>query len=93
VNINEVFTLVESVINGALGIGRALLLALSPEGPSSRFEIFSTASFYLTQVPSHVYLREAFMVAFFAVAACAVAALAASRAVSRFRPAEVLRYE
>ncbi len=93
VNVNEVFGLVESFVNGVMSIGRNLLLALSPEGPSSRFAIFSPTSFYLTEVPSHVYLREAFLVAFFAVAACAVAALAASRAVSRFRPAEVLRYE
>ena len=93
VNVNEVFTLVESLVNGTLGIGRILQAALSSQGPPPRFAIFSSTSFYLSQVPSHVYLREAFMVAFFAVAACAVAALAASRAVSRFRPAEVLRYE
>lgn len=93
VNVNEVFALVESLVNGILGLGRVLFLALSAKGGSSSFAIFSPTSFYLTQVPSHVYLREAFMVAAFAVAACTVAALGASRAVSRFRPAEVLRYE
>jgi ABC-type lipoprotein release transport system permease subunit len=49
--------------------------------------------FYLTQVPSHVFLREAFLVSFFAVMACTGAAWAATRAISRFRPSEVLRYE
>jgi ABC-type lipoprotein release transport system permease subunit len=93
VNVNEAFTLVERAVNGILGIGRALLAALTPEGPPAQFAIFSPASFYLTEVPSHVYLRETFLIAFFAVAACAIAAMAASRAVSRFRPAEVLRYE
>jgi lipoprotein-releasing system permease protein len=93
VNVNAVFTGVESLVNAVLAAGRALVMAFAADPSAARFEVFSPADFYLTQVPQHVYLREAVLVAGFAVAACAIAAWAASRAVSRFRPAEVLRYE
>ncbi|MGA2974861.1 MAG: ABC transporter permease [Spirochaetia bacterium] len=93
VNVNEVFRIVELAVNWALMLGRMLAFSFTTGAEQARFAIFSPADFYLTQVPSHVYLREAFLVAFFAVVACAGAAGAASRAISRFRPAEVLRYE
>ena len=41
VNVNEVFALVESSVNGVLGIGRDLLLALAPRVHAARFAIFS----------------------------------------------------
>ena len=62
-------------------------------GDTGGFAIFSPTSFYLVKVPSRVLPREAFFVAFLAVFSCTFAAYAASRAVSRFRPAEVLRHE
>jgi ABC-type lipoprotein release transport system permease subunit len=71
-------------------------LAMAPFAPGDaggRFAIFSPAYFYLTRVPSRVFFRETLLVACFAVTACVAAAWAASRAVSVFRPSEVLRYE
>ena len=44
-------------------------------------------------VPARVLPREAIFVGFLAVFSCTFAAWAASRAVARFRPAEVLRHE
>ena len=93
VNVNEVFAGIERIVNAAMMIGRTIALSFSTGGRSDSFAIFSPTYFYLTKVPSHVYLREAFLVSFFAVASCAGAAWAASRAVSLFRPSEVLRYE
>jgi lipoprotein-releasing system permease protein len=93
VNIDRVFTLVEAAVNGVLGFVRGFLLPFVAEGGAAGFSIFSPSYFYLSSVPSRVLPREAFLVACFAVLACAAAAWAASRAVSRFRPAEVLRYE
>jgi lipoprotein-releasing system permease protein len=93
VNVNEVFSGVEHLVNAAISVVRTLALALAPQGEGGGFAIFSPTYFYLTRVPSHVFLREAFLVCFFAVASCAAAAWAATRAVSRFRPSEVLRYE
>jgi lipoprotein-releasing system permease protein len=93
VNVNGVFSGVELAVNTVLGIGRILLAPFVREGAAEGFAIFSPSYFYLTNVPSRVFLPEAFLVCFFALFACVGAAWAASRAVSRFRPAEVLRYE
>jgi lipoprotein-releasing system permease protein len=87
-NINGVFAGVETVVNAVLG-----LAARAVGGDAGGFAIFSPTSFYLVEVPSRVLPREAFFVAFLAVFSCTFAAYAASRAVSRFRPAEVLRHE
>ena len=91
VNVNEVFAGVEDVVNAVIMGVRAVALSVTTGG--SGFEIFSPTAFYLTRVPSRVFPQEAFLVAFFAVSSCVAAAAAASRAVSVFRPAEVLRYE
>jgi lipoprotein-releasing system permease protein len=93
VNVNEVFAGVERLVSWALGAVRLLTLPFVSNPAGARFRIFSPNVFYLSKIPSHVYLREAFMISAFAVVACAGAAWAASRAVSRFRPSEVLRYE
>jgi lipoprotein-releasing system permease protein len=93
VNIDVVFAVVEAGVNGALAAGSAVLSPLVPMEGGGGFSIFSPMYFYLTSVPSRVLPREAFLVVFFALLACGGAAWAASRAVSRFRPAEVLRNE
>ena len=93
VNVNEVFSGIEHLVNAVVSVVRTLALAFAPKGEGGGFAIFSPTYFYLTRVPSHVFLREAFLVCFFAVISCAAAAWAATRAVSRFRPSEVLRYE
>jgi lipoprotein-releasing system permease protein len=87
-NINAVFAGVEAVVNVVLSFSARIV-----GGAGGGFAIFSPTSFYLVEVPSRVLPREAFFVAFLAVFSCAFAAYAASRAVSRFRPAEVLRHE
>ena len=93
VNIDAVFAIVEAVVNGVLAAGSAVLSPFFPVEGGGGFSIFSPMYFYLTSVPSRVLPGEAFLVVFFALLACGGAAWAASRAVSRFRPAEVLRNE
>jgi ABC-type lipoprotein release transport system permease subunit len=87
-NINAVFSGIETVVNAALALAASI-----GGGDRGGFAIFSPTSFYLVEVPSRVLPREAFFVAFLAVFSCTFAAYAAARAVSRFRPAEVLRHE
>jgi lipoprotein-releasing system permease protein len=87
-NINEVFAGIEAVVNAVLEVAARIV-----GGDTGGFAIFSPTSFYLVKVPSRVLPREAFFVAFLAIFSCTFAAYAASRAVSRFRPAEVLRHE
>jgi lipoprotein-releasing system permease protein len=93
VNVDGVFGLVEVIVNGVLHAARALVSPFFAEAVGGGFSIFSPAYFYLSHVPSRVLPQEAAFVCFFAVLSCTGAAWAASRAVSRFRPAEVLRYE
>ncbi|HUI69711.1 MAG TPA: ABC transporter permease [Spirochaetia bacterium] len=93
-NINGVFSGVEAGINGLLSALRALSSPFfANEGIGFSFSLFSPAYFYISHVPSTVFPQEAFLVCFFAVLACTSAAWGASRAVSWFRPSEVLRYE
>ena len=92
-NVNGVFSVVETGVNGILGAIRFLAAPFALNAGRATFSIFSPAYFYISQVPSRVLPQEAFFVCFFAVLACTGAAWAASRAVSKFRPAEVLRYE
>ncbi len=87
-SINAVFAGVEAVVNAGIA-----LAARAVGGGGGGFSIFSPTSFYLVEVPSRVLPREAFFVAFLAIFSCTFAAYAASRTVSRFRPAEVLRHE
>lgn len=93
VNVSGVFSTVERLVNLLLRFGQLAMAPFASGEGGERFAIFSPAYFYLTRVPSHVFLRETFLVACFAVTACVAAAWAASRAVSAFRPSEVLRYE
>jgi lipoprotein-releasing system permease protein len=91
-NINAVFEFAETVVNAAIAFADLLLFPLL-QSASGRFSLFSPAYFYITEVPSTVLLREAVLIATFAVIAPTVAAAAAASRVREVRPAEVLRYE
>jgi lipoprotein-releasing system permease protein len=91
-NINGVFSLVETAINSVIWLAQALFAPLR-DGGAGTFAIFSPMYFYLTEVTARVLLPEAFLVASFAMLACVGAAWGASRTVTSFRPAEILRYE
>jgi lipoprotein-releasing system permease protein len=88
-NVNAVLAGVEAVVNAVLRAATGLV----PGAAGSGFAVFSPTTFYLLEVPARVLPREALFVAFLAVFSCTFAAWAASRSVSRFRPAEVLRHE
>lgn len=89
-NINAVFAVAEGLVNVALGV---LSAVVSPFAAAERFALFSTAYFYISEVPSRVLPAEAALILAFAVAAPTLAALAATTRLGRVRPAEVLRYE
>jgi lipoprotein-releasing system permease protein len=93
-NVNQVFALVEVVVNGAIGALDWLAARMRPGNPTTgRFSIFSPAYFYLDEVPSIVYLGEAIGVFLFATLSATIAAFFASRRVSAITPAQVLRFE
>ncbi len=90
-NINAVFSSVEAIINAFI-IG--LDSVLSPLAPrQGNFAVFSTDFFYMSEVPVKVYFTEALFAFLFACLSSIGSAYLASRAVSRFQPQEILRYE
>jgi lipoprotein-releasing system permease protein len=91
-NINTVFTVVEALANGFLGILERLLFPLLRYS-TDRFSLFSPAYFYITEVPSRVLPQEAVLIVLFALFSPALAALSAASRVKQVKPAEVLRYE
>ena len=55
--------------------------------------VFSVNNFYISEIPVKIVFSEIFYVFIFAVLASTWAAYSASKIVSRYKPAEVLRYE
>ncbi len=91
-NINALFSGVERVVNGIMNSFAYLLrpfFTLDEEA----FSLFSSTYFYLQEVPSRVMYREVLMVFLFSLVASLLAAWGASKAISDFDPAEILRYE
>jgi len=88
VNVNEVFGLVESLVNGAVALWARLA-----GGVGGDFRVFSPQYFYLMEVPVRVLFPETLFIVAAAVASAAAAAGSAATRVSGLAPAEVLRYE
>lgn len=91
-NIDGVFSAVEAVVNFALAVGGPALQSLTGMQPGD-FSIFSPVYFYLSGIPSHVYLAEVFWIYVVAFLSAMIAAALASRRVVAVKPAVVLRYE
>ena len=92
VNINQVFALAEIIINFGLRFAEKLFLPFAAAGAEG-FSIFSSAYYYLTDIPSRLLFPEVLLIFLFAFLSSAGAAFFASRTVTGIRPAEVLRYE
>jgi lipoprotein-releasing system permease protein len=88
VNVNEVFSLLEALVNGVSALASRVAGGLG----RGDFHVFSPQYFYLMEVPVRVLFPETFFVTAAAILSSALAASAAAR-VSRLVPAEVLRYE
>lgn len=85
-HVNDVFQAAEVAVNGVRDLWMGLSGQIEPEG--SRISLF-----LLDHVPVRLVPAEAVGVGLAAFLAAAVAALGASRRVSRIRPAEILRNE
>jgi len=90
VNVNEVFSLVESTVNCLASVASRLLAGQSQ---GDAFRVFSPQYFYLAEVPVRVLFPETLFVTAAAITASVTAARAAARKVAGLAPAEVLRYE
>ena len=89
-HINWVFHAAETLINTLLEI---LRFFMSPMQGGRQVEIFSTATFYMQEVPVRILYTDVLVIVLFAAGASVLAAYAASKRISEFRPAEILRNE
>jgi lipoprotein-releasing system permease protein len=89
VNVNQVFSIVEAIVNGVSALASRIAGSLG----GGDFRVFSPQYFYLMEVPVRVLFPETFFVTAAAIGAAALAAAAAARRISSLAPAEVLRYE
>ncbi|MFW5727235.1 MAG: ABC transporter permease [Spirochaetota bacterium] len=89
-HINWVFHAAEAIINTLLDLFRFFL---SPMHGGRQVELFSTASFYMQEVPVRILYTDVLVIVLFAAGASVLAAYAASKRISEFRPAEILRNE
>ena len=92
-NINDVFAAAETVVNAALAATETLFGGLGVQVGFSRFSIFSSAHFYIAEVPVRVFFLEVFLTNAFAVVSSTIAALWSASRVVEFNPATILRYE
>lgn len=89
-HINEVFTATEILINSLLDL---ISFFLTPMHAGQQVEIFSTATFYMQAVPVRILYSDVLIIVLFAAGASVLAAYAASKRISEFKPAEILRNE
>ncbi len=91
ININEVFSFLEWVINFFLEIVNLLLSIFNGGFTGANFSIFSPVYFYLMKVPVKIYFLESLSVVMFAVLSSLTAAFFASRDINKIKPAVILR--
>lgn len=89
VRINDVFAFAESIVNALNTFFSALILAPA----DASFSLFSPEYFYMDIIPVRILFLEVLFVFLFGVFSATSAAWLASRAITKLKPAEVLRYE
>ena len=89
VRINDVFAFAEEAINGV----NLFVAALLEIPPGQTFTLFSPEYFYMDAIPVRILFPEVLFVFLFGSLSAAFAAWLASRAITKLKPAEVLRYE
>jgi ABC-type transport system, involved in lipoprotein release, permease component len=89
VRINDVFAFAEEAVNGV----NLFVAALLEIPPGQAFTLFSPEYFYMDAIPVRIQFPEVLFVFLFGSLSAAFAAWLASRAITKLKPAEVLRYE
>jgi lipoprotein-releasing system permease protein len=93
-NISVFFTILEGTVNAVIHALNFITAALfGAEAADEGFSVFSTAVFYIKEIPSRIIPHEALLIFMFGFCSALLAAWFASGRVSRIKPAEVLRYE
>jgi lipoprotein-releasing system permease protein len=93
-NIGAFFTVLETIVNGVIHVLNLVTAGVfGAEAAEEGFAVFSSAIFYIKEIPARVIPHEALLIFMFGFFSALLAAWFASGRVSRIKPAEVLRYE
>lgn len=93
-NIQGFFGILETLVNTGIGLINAIIALFTGASPlDASFSIFSSAVFYVKEIPSRLIPFEVFLICLFGVGAATMAAWLASARSTGIKPAEVLRYE
>ena len=88
-NINIIFSFIETIVNLTIQIISIFFNTLSEES----FAIFNSSYFYMEKVPTKIFFSEIFLVVLFGIFSSTFAALIATRKMMNINLAEILRYE
>ncbi len=88
-DINGVFFLTETLVNGSIELMNILVEPLNVDA----FSIFSPQYFYIDAVPVRIFFGEVFIIFLFGIFSSSYAAWRAAKKILMLQPAEVLRYE
>jgi len=91
-NINKIFNGLE-LVTGILEDFIQIVISPFITNNIKISSMFSTSNFYISEIPVEIIYREILFVFLFAVFSSTWAAYSASKIVSRYNPAEVLRFE
>lgn len=93
VQINEIFMLIESLVNEVLSFISLLISPSYLAGAQGNFSLFSPVYFYITEISARVIFAEVVFITLFGVLSAVTASWIASKGILRITPAEVLRDE
>jgi lipoprotein-releasing system permease protein len=91
-HIPQFFSLVENIVNNVIGLLNTIAGFFGAQ-KTANFAVFSTAVFYIKEIPSRIIPAEVFLIFMFGFLSALSAAWFASRKAVKIQPAEVLRYE
>jgi len=91
-HIPQFFSFVEKIVNNVIGFLNAIA-GFFGAGRTADFAVFSTAVFYIKEIPSRIIPAEVILIFMFGFLSALSAAWFASRKAVKIQPAEVLRYE
>ncbi|MDR0602049.1 MAG: ABC transporter permease [Treponema sp.] len=92
-NIPLFFTILEGMVNMFIRFLNLVFPFFGGGGEAGEFAVFSSAVFYIKEIPSRVMAHEVLLIFMFGFLSALFAAWFASGKISRIRPSEVLRYE
>jgi lipoprotein-releasing system permease protein len=92
-NIENIFSLFESIVNGLRQLFYMLFLSPLNILPPQDFEILSDSIYYLEGVPVEIHFLDVFIVSILAIVISVTAAYYPSRKASLMKPIETIRYE